>query len=391
MVTASVAREIEGAVRAALRSRDTVGEVVVKGESLELHADGVVVAVDLGEWIEQWAVIPPDMRDRRAVASAVRLEEALAQIDGGAMSQRAPASLRAGGSGGRAPRRGGVVNRSVPGSAGIVLDAKNIAIGGVLLVLISVSCWWFLLREPEPERNPIDYAKAEETARLRRVCEAGRQQIYSGAAMAVDSAGWVVELWLAKKAGEVFTAEAVAEALAAETVTRALGNVPEGRIETVIDGRTATLRFDDAYVAPLFSTSGRPLYVSLAARLTKATKAHAAALYAKCAHLSTHDVGAWFWGSDKSHAALALLFVAGVHGQPPALKRQQLGPDPLAAIERRVAQFEPRALPSAVTHAGGRLSSREPEIDPDGLGGTAVNFPITGPTRAGRASRALVE
>ncbi|MFP6687009.1 MAG: hypothetical protein VB934_19965, partial [Polyangiaceae bacterium] len=281
--------------------------------------------------------------------------------------------------------------RALPGTLGIDLDAKGVATLLVVVAVVGVAAWWFLFREPEPEIAPVDLEKSREAARLRRVCEAGRQQVYAGAAMAVDSAGWVVELWLAKDLSGRFSATEIDEAVAAETVSKALGGVPPAEIAATVDGRTAVLRFDGPYVAPFFSTSGRPLFVSLAARLTKRLGGQSAALYAKCAHLRTHDIGAWFWGKTTPHAATALLFASGLYAHPPALQIGQLGKDPLAAVEHRVTSLEPRALASSVTHAGGTLRTREAMIDPDGLGGTAVRFPLAAGTRAGRASRALIE
>jgi len=209
--------------------------------------------------------------------------------------------------------------------------------------------------------------------------------------MAVDSAGWVVELWLAKALSGRFSKPEIDAAVAAEKVSKTLGDVPPTEIATKVDGRTAVLRFDGSYVAPFFSTSGRPLFVSLAARLTKRLGGQNAALYAKCAHLATHDIGAWFWGKTTPQAATALLFASGLYAQQPALDIKQLGKDPLTAVERRVKSLEPRALASSVTHAGGTLRTREAIVDPDGLGGTAVRFPLAAATRAGRASRALLE
>jgi hypothetical protein len=378
-------REIETAVRAVLLTRNVEGEVVVRDKSLELRQAGGVVSVELGEWVEQWAVIPPDMRDRRALACAVRLQEALAQVKSGS---------KAGGAlGGRelASRAAVAKRRALPGTFGIDLDAKGVATLLAGVAVVGVAAWWFMFRVPESKVAVVDVEKSREAARVRRVCEAGRQQVYAGAAMAVDSAGWIVELWLAKERNGRFSATEIDEAVAAETVSKALGDVPLAEVSTTVDGRTAVLRFDGPYVAPFFSTSGRPLFVSLAARLTKRLGGQSAALYAKCAHLTTHDIGAWFWGKTTPQAATALLFASGLYAHPPAMEIKQLGEDPLAAVERRIRSLGPRALASSVTHAGGALRTREAMVDPDGLGGTAVRFPLAAATRAGRASRALIE
>ena len=45
-----------------------------------------------------------------------------------------------------------------------------------------------------------------------------------------------------------------------------------------------------------------------------------ASMYARCAHVSTHDIGDWYWGRQGVSGALAALsYSAGAHANPPAL------------------------------------------------------------------------
>ncbi|MEZ4308818.1 MAG: hypothetical protein R3F14_12330 [Polyangiaceae bacterium] len=92
-------REIEDAVQRALVSAGVQGIVSLSGRTLSLRADGAPVDIDALYLIEQWPLLPEEMRERKAGDLAMRLVEALRSAREGkapaaAVSARNSASLR---------------------------------------------------------------------------------------------------------------------------------------------------------------------------------------------------------------------------------------------------------------------------------------------------------
>jgi len=373
MVDASVAREIEEAVGAALARSGVAGRVVVRDSYAELHGVGQVVAIDLGEWVEQWNLIPEDMRNRRADKAALRLRNAVREAQG--RSPLAPAT---------------------PGrrSLGAKLVAPLIA---VTLVLVVVGYLWqtnffgedaspslpVLNDEPPPAPTATGETKAQRDA---RACEAGRRQLYAGASLNLDVAGWVVELWLARDAEELDREKVLRDAAAngprEVDVREKAGTAAVLATKTPWVGAAgAVLRFRDGYVGRFFSSKGRSEFIAFAQRAVRETKASHAALYARCAHLDARDVGAWYYGQDRAAAMATLWLAAGAYAEQPAVSLAKLEEGHALARLREAAREGMGDLETQLRDNGVRMTEES--------GGVALRFPLGGPTRAAKISRIL--
>lgn len=387
----SSAREIEAAVQEALGLFGTSGAVSVQGRQIALHGRGAPVAIDLEQLVEQWPLLPRDLRTRKASDLARRLAQA----------HRAVSSL--------APPAPTVPIRPV--------RHVVIPIGAVLLAVVGVLVAVRLLRSREtPATLPAapETDVGEDAARNTRTCEAARKRIYSGASMGpFELAGWVAELWLATPRGGAAQAAAGAagqDALSAESVglgafisqgklTAAadaeLAAVTDGLVE-IVPGfdeeeagrspswRAITARFSSGYARAYFDPALRARFVALADRMADGASAELGALYARCAHLPYHDAGAWFRGPDPAAAATALVYASGVFAEMPAVDRGALaalrGAGPIDALRGAGASLDAASLGKLVgAHGGG--------ITKGGAGAVVITFPVGGPTRATSASR----
>jgi serine/threonine protein kinase len=359
-----VHREIERGVGRALAKKGLGGKVVVRGETAELHAGGAIVTVDLGKLVEQWNVLPPDICARRSEAVANR--------------------LRIASGGGRAPSTGG------GGNVARILGAA------VVVVLLVGGGFWakrngMFASSPEPEpRSPTTSGPMETgPARAERTCEAARRRLYAGADTGVDMAGWVVELWLARRKGKASLTDAVTAAKISDMGAKELGlKTPASPLvqPAIVVGKLDTLvvRLPEAYVAPFFSTKGREQVLNVAQQVVKATNVDHAALFARCAHLETRDVGAWYGGRDRASATVALVYAAGAYADPPAFERGDAAAEAarLGMLLTAAQGLEQDKLADELKKGGGRLDEAD--------GGVAtIRFPLGGPTRAAQVSRSL--
>jgi serine/threonine-protein kinase len=88
-VDTATAREIEGAIVAALAHSGAGGTVVVAGNQVELLGYGEVpVVIEVDHLSEQWPLLPPDYRQRKASEIARRLLEASGRASAGARGKR---------------------------------------------------------------------------------------------------------------------------------------------------------------------------------------------------------------------------------------------------------------------------------------------------------------
>lgn len=377
MVDASTAREIEEAIGAALSRSGVAGRVVVRDSLAELHGAGSeVIAIDLGDWVEQWNLIPADMRDRRADKAALRLRNAVREAQG-----RSP--ITPAGSLGKS-----LSSRVLPPLVAVTLVA-------VVVVGLLQSNFFgedaspvpdVLVDEPEPVPTTSGETKAQRDA---RACEAGRRRLYAGAALNLDVAGWVVELWLAREADDL-DREKVLRRAAADG-PREIDVRAGAGAAAVLPSKTpwlgangAILRFRDAYVGSFFSSKGRSAFIAFAERAVAETKASHAALYARCAHLDVRDVGAWYYGRDEASALATLWLAAGAYAEQPAVSLAKLEEGHALSRLRDVAKGSLDDVASQLRDHGVRMSTR-PE------GGVAFRFPLGGPTHAAKVSRLLGE
>jgi hypothetical protein len=387
--------EIESAIAAHLGRLGIEGAtVLLRGTHAEMHGAGAVVAIELGDWVAQWQLLPPDMRERRAEAAALRLVAAARGVSGGAAASGAVLGA-------------GAVGRI----AGVVAGVLVFVVVGVWLYrsgFFGVGAGGAALSSSAATSADADAHRR----RVERACEAARQRLYAGASMAMDLEGWVVELLLAGGSG----AEHLAEDPAVKALERGAA-APEIGVEGPSEVKIAPqpvdalgvggvlVRYSGGYVTVFFHAEGRPRFLSLATRLAQESGATAAALWARCAHLGSNDVGAWYWGRDDAWAAGALLYAAGLHAAPPVIQRARVaaGPGPLAVLVERARAIGPDALDEAIGKVGGRIERRRVETDPKADakvdagaeaardGATTLSFALGGPTRATQASRALVD
>ncbi|XXX81145.1 hypothetical protein WMF30_20515 [Sorangium sp. So ce134] len=369
----------------------TPGAVSVQGKQIALRGRGAPVVIDLEQLVEQWPLLPQDLRTRKASDLARRLAQA----------HRAVSSL--------AP----------PAPTAPMRPARHVVIpiGAVVLAIVGVLFAVRLLRSREaPAALPAapEAAAGEDAARNARTCEAARKRIYSGASMGpFELAGWVAELWLATPRGSG-AAQAAAgagqEAPSAESVglgalvaqgkltagaDAELAAVNDGLVE-IVPGfdeaeagrspswRAITARFSGGYARAYFDPAHRARFVALADRMADAANAELGALYARCAHLPYHDAGAWFRGPDPAAAATALVYASGLFAEMPAVDRGALaalrGAGQIDALRGAGASLDAAGLGKLVgAHGGG--------ITKGGAGAVVITFPVGGPTRATSASR----
>jgi hypothetical protein len=369
-----VKKEIEQAVTQALTRKGVGGTVVVRGNHAELHGVAETpISIDLGEWVDQWNLLPGDMRDRRADTAAIRLSQSL--------------------SGARRSGAGSNIGPMIAKVVGFV----------AVLALFGGAVWWLdghgffggSSADDAPETTAsvvpptATESPAEAKARVERACEAARSTMIAGGNLGVDLQGWVVELWLARKGGKL-----AGEAALVEIADKAGDVGVKGpSASTVVDDspmaslETARVRMSAGFVRTFFASDGRNKMIEVASGAALAVKAEHAALYARCEHLVSRDVGAWYYGSNRANALASLLFAAGAFGQPVAFDAAKHGDNILVKLSDATSIMKPAAIDDLLRLEGGRLSALDPESKEDGP--TAIRFPLGGPTRASKVARAM--
>jgi len=280
-------------------------------------------------------------------------------------------------------------------------------VAALAMVLVAAGAVLFTHRKRPPMAVPGGVAStaspgagASNSAEAGR-CEAERARIVAGAPLSANAVGWVVELWLARRAAGLSTHSALGRLVAHERLAPGSGHVldavaPGAARARWLDGgeraglgvHTAILQLDGAYVRAFAAAAGRRNLERLAARLMVASSADYGALFARCAHLGSRDVGAWYGGRSLAGAAAAVLYAAGGFTEPAVIDRHahrksgllpSLSGQLTAAGEARVKE--------TIASAGGR-------IDRVGEGKTAlvaIAFGLDGAIRAATLSRGLAE
>jgi hypothetical protein len=374
---------IEQAVGRELGRMGVAGTVVLVGKSIELRAGGVPVAIDIDLILAQWSLLPDEMRQRKAEEIARRLVSA----------SRA--------SGQTAGPREIVVGEDPQARAKL---AAGILGFFALLAIIGLARYFIpRLTSSEPVQSK---APSEDPAvrreRLARACDAVRDRLYKGASFGPFALeGWEVELWLAKK-GEApalrdhpALAALVSGGRLPKTADDKLGDIIDGRVE-IEDGldadaarrspgwSAARVVFHDGYARAFLEEEHRPRFLGLADRTAAAAGADHGALYARCAHLTTHDIGAWFRGPDLAGATAVMIYQMGLFSESKVIDRSALaalreGSGELDAL-RRAAGEAAGSIPSFVGTAGGFVSGGKP---------ATITFPLGAPLRPLAATRDL--
>lgn len=387
-VDADVTREIEEAVQRALGAGGIQGTVTLTGRTMSLRAGGAPVEIDALYLIEQWPLLPDEMRGRKAADVAARLAEAQRAAKAGVATPSAfpaRASLRPTGAPAKGPRRPIVV-----------------PVGAVVLLVAAAALAWSWNRSHPAAPPPAPSASVRpESAEERRarVCEVARKQVLTTGTLAqLDAEVWLAELWLAtSKPGEDMAGSKALAALVDQGKLTAaadpdLAALREARVEIAAEEgapgpwRGVHVRFHGGYVSAFFDTAGRERMNRVAGLLADAAGAEVGALYGRCAHLRWHDVGAWFRGATPALATSALVYSIGyfserrLTGRDPAVPP---GPGDLEALAGALAKLDRVKVEAAVREAGGTFA---PGV---GDAPTVLLFPLGGPTRAARASGLL--
>jgi serine/threonine-protein kinase len=376
-------REVEIAVGEALARSAIAGAVLIRGTTAELHGQGLPVAIDVGALVEQWPLLPEDARARRVAEVARRL--AAAQQTGAASSKV----------------------RAMLAQPRIVAVPFAAVVFGVLAALLLYK----VMRDERPSA-PVATSPDAETAvpetpeeaagREARLCDAARKRVYAGATLGpFDTAGWVAELWVARASGgEITTDTELATLIGGGRILPAgdetLAAMKDGTVEVVPGSapdqpakspawRGAIIRFGGRYVSAYLDPAERTRFLSISDRIARAVSADMAGLYARCAHLRFHDLGAWFRGSSAAGATAALVYAMGLYAEAPAVDRSALaarGPSELDALRAAAQSVDALSVAKVVGVQGGGITN--------GAGGAlTITFPSGGGTRATSASRGL--
>jgi serine/threonine-protein kinase len=370
--------ELEQAVGAALSEMGIRGTIVVRGNTMELTADGAPVAIDVEVILQQWALLPEEMKKRKAEEVARRLLNA---------QRAARPAVRA------RPKEEGA-----PGARFWIAVAAGI--GALALVGVArmvLSRMGGEKAEPKTVPSEADGARRE---RLSRACTAMRDRLYKGASFGpLSTEGWAVELWLGSKKGGALRAHpAIAGAVANGKLTAAaddqLAAVTDGTAE-IVDGLgdengkrspswgAVTIVLREGYARAFFEYEPRQRFVAMADRLADAAGADAGALYARCAHQTAHDIGAWFRGAGAPGAAAMLVYQMGFFAEAKIVDRAALanaGGSELDALEKAASDADPESLGRMVSGQGGSVRTTH---------GVSYVFPLSAPMRSIAATRAV--
>lgn len=422
---ANAAREVEAAVQKALETAGVPGRVQLEGRTLTLHTGGAAVEIDALYLVEQWALLPEDLRERKASDVATRLIDANAAsasgtlASGGSSVSGRPTSGAPAGVSGRpdsvAPRPvGAPVRPFVPSvrptgapAAGSRRPPMTLPIGVIVVVGSAIALVVLYLRGQSPSPPGVTVstnATASGTstgesadARNSRLCEAARARVLSSGTLAqIDAEVWIAELWLASsKSADPAHAKGI-DALVQNGKLTAdadpdLAAVPIGSVTIAADDsasdaayHAARIQFRGGYVSQFFDAAGRERMNRVAGKFADATGAEIGAFYGKCAHLKHHDIGAWFRGATPAHAATALVYGVGLFSERRLTNRDPNAKPTLADVGPLVTalgKVDKTALETAVRDAGGTFAPGASAGDP-----TTIAFPMGGPTRAARAT-----
>jgi serine/threonine protein kinase len=362
-----VSHDVGQAISAELALFALRGTVVVAGNGAELHAPGAqVVVVDVADLLQQWSVLPQDMRVKRARHAAQRIKAAVGDVS-------------------TAPRAES--DRTGP----------RIGIGIAIVALVAAGIVWARqagVFGPDPRPTSPTSATSPTASTGALSCETTRRRIHAGAKMGDDLAGWVVELWLARRGDVALDEHAALERLrrgAAEQVGVAgPASVVIAADASVLPLRAATVRLEGGFVRAFFEPQGRLRLVAMAERTANDADVRFAALYARCSALTTRDAGAWYAGSDHAAATSAVLYAGGGFAESPALDLAALGGGDaaLVALEKQVTELPREEIQTLLEDGGAIIAEHTHE---GALARVFISFPFEGPTRVAGASRALAK
>ena len=435
-VDTDVAREIEEAVQKSLAAAGVQGKVQLTGRTLTLHASGAPVEIDALYLVEQWPLLPEDLRERKAADVAARLLDAHKAVGSGTLASAGLGpSLRPTGASG-APRASGASGASgAPGALGPSLRPSSAPAAryvpsvrptgrpapgpkkpvvlpiGILFVAAcaaALAYLWWRGQSPSGTRpageKPVASALPESAEeRTSRLCSAARTRVLTSGTLAqIDGEVWLAELWLAssKPNADLAHAKGLADLVQQGKLTATadpdLAALRDAQVEiageesgprTGAEWHALSIRFRGGYVSQFFDAPGRERMNRVANKIADATGAELAALYGRCGHLRYHDIGAWFRGPSPAQAAASLVYTMGLFSERRITNHDPSTPPTTAELGPLITalgKLEKGAFESAVRDAGGSYAPGATAADP-----TVIFFALGGPTRAARASGAL--
>lgn len=367
----------------ALTQQGVRAVVLEKDNGLEIATrDAKPIWIEASGDLQQWAMLPLNIRQRKANLLAMRF---LHIQRGGGDSNEAAKSTEAA--------------FALPSWAEPIVDkikelvaSPRVKIGVAAVLAIGVIAAIVVLNQkeppPPPPPDPNSETQAQRKARLERACDAARAMMWRGGAwQSMPLEGWTVELWLSRQTGD-----AIADHQAFKTLIQG-GRVNWGEksvFATITDGKAevnagtataprseATIVFVDGYARPFFDIDRRHEFISIAEQLVKDTNADWGALYAHCAHLTTRDVGAWFYGRDPAKSATSLLHTMGKLVGSKGSAFTPFSRD-FAGLSSATASLDEPRLFGLVYQDGARTSNKD---------GVFITFPFTNPINAPQASK----
>jgi hypothetical protein len=330
---AEIHRQIENLFAEALARSRIAGSPRIEAGRILLVGGGPTVGVELGALSEQWPALAPELRRRRAGELASRLTRE---------------------------------RRSFSPAPGFRDVAR-------LPGFFAPSAIWAVFRWLGPSEGagrPSSEAGAEDSesvrrAREARVCEATLERVNRGTPIGPsDAEGWVVELMLLRgpESRDLYDDPALAtfvERLPSQSAARFRWNgAPALSAISGVDTsvwlrrldlgdplapalRGLSITFSGRYVASYFREHDRLEYERTAAALSDRLNAKYAALYARCAHLTRHQLGSWFLGPGAGGAATSVVYFMGTYAGVSHVKSAVLHPtDAGAGFDRAFALAE---------------------------------------------------
>lgn len=257
-------------------------------------------------------------------------------------------------------------------------------------ILVGIVLVFVLRRSPEPEAAASAVAPPptlEETS----ACDVLRKRArMGGGTVGLSRAGWAVELWLRRTNGEeldprsVDTSPLVGEGDIIELKKlNAPGKSLDEGVVVRLRGPTAESAFDEA---------GATRLVKAADTIFEKSRADAAALYLKCAHLPYNDVGLWFRGRDLRSASASLLFTMAMFSDSNIVRQEDLESRDLRADMPYYERVHAKLYGPRTKDLGIEIERYGATIDePVTGGGVRITFPSTHMGDAMRASRVVAD
>ncbi len=358
--------------------------VMEKDNGLEMAArDARPVWIDAAGDLQQWSMLPVNIRQRKANLLAMRFLHIHRGGDGNDSPKSSAPSVAA------QPWAAPILGKAkaLAASPRVKIGAAVVLAGGVIAAIVVLSH-----KEPPPPPQPdvAGETDAQRTSRLGRACDATRAMMWRGGAWAsMPLEGWTVELWLSRQDGEPIADHAALKTLVNggklhwgeksvfTTITDGSAHIVAGA--AIAPRSDVTLVFGDGYARPFFDIDRRYEFIAISEQIVKDTNADWGALYAHCAHLTARDVGAWFYGRDPAKAATALLFTMGKLVGSKGTEFVPYKRDFPGIVTATSTLDEPKLFGN-VYQDGARTSNRD---------GISLTFPFANPTNAPQASKRM--